>query len=249
MSRTPRQVLAEVEGWSEATVRPLDGGLTNRNWLVEAGDRRAVLKIDAAPRTLPFNSREAEAQLQSRAAKAGLANAVIYSADTVLMTEYAAGHVWAARDLTVPASLDALARALRSLHALPLTGRRFDAAAAARDYAKTIDSRDARKARQCVERIESVPLPPVLRCCHNDLVAENIIATPALRFLDWEYACDNDPLFDLATVIAHHRLADKLADRLLETYFDGEVSRRREQLQRQIDVYDALLWLWQRARG
>ena len=53
------------------------------------------------------------------------------------------------------------------------------------------------------------------------LVAGNIIATPAIRFLDWEYACDNDQFFDLATVVAHHDLSDDRADFLLNAYFDG----------------------------
>ena len=74
MTRAPEAVLAGIPGWENAGIRDLDGGLTNRTWLVEAHGERAVLKIDDVPRTLPFNTRRDEARIQTIAAEAGLAN-------------------------------------------------------------------------------------------------------------------------------------------------------------------------------
>ena len=91
-------------------------------------------------------------------------------------------------------------------------------------------------------------MPRNLCCCHNDLVAANIIATPAIRFLDWEYACDNDPFFDIATVVAHHRMPDERAHFLLDAYFDGDGTRWRDYLTTQVRFYNALLWLWLNTR-
>jgi thiamine kinase len=244
----PEAVLAAIPGWQGATYRELSGGLSNRTLLVEAGDRSAVLKIDERPRQPPFNTRRAEALVQTTAADHGLANRVLYVADTVFMTEYLEGEVWSGEELEGGANLVALARALRRLHALPLTGRVFDAIGAARNYARRAGSTDADRVRECLQRIESMPLPHNLCCCHNDLVAANIIAAPDIRFLDWEYACDNDPFFDLATVAAHHRLPQDRIDRLLDAYFDGDGARWREQLARMAGFYDALLWLWQASR-
>jgi thiamine kinase-like enzyme len=79
-------------------------------------------------------------------------------------------------------------------------------------------------------------------------VVQNIINTPETRFLDWEYACDNDPFFDLATVVAHHGLSSAQRDVLLDAYFDGNGARWREQLVRQAEVYESLLYLWEQAR-
>jgi len=246
--RAPEAVLAEIPGWEGASCRELSGGLSNRTYLVETGGRAAVLKIDERPRGSPYNTRRAEALVQTTAAHQGLASRVLYVADTVYMTEYLEGEVWSGAELEGGANLDALARALRRLHALPLTGRVFDAAGAARNYARRIGSADTDSVRDCLRRIESMPLPHNLCCCHNDLVAANIIAAPDIRFLDWEYACDNDPFFDLATVAAHHRLPQDRVDRLLDAYFDGDGRRWREHLTRMAGFYDALLWLWQAAR-
>jgi len=250
MSKTqfPESILSSVPGWEDASLSELDGGLTNRTYLVEAGQRRAVLKIDDAPRSEPFNSRQGEAQIQTMAAGQGLASSTLFVSDTVYMTEYLEGIVWSINCLEDTAKLDKLTAALRKLHGLPLTGRVFDAMGSARDYVQRMKDADADKVNECLRTIEAGPRPHNLCCCHNDLVVANIIDTPEVRFLDWEYACDNDPLFDLATVVAHHKLTTEQSDYLLDSYFDGDGKRWREQLARQASVYDALLWLWEASR-
>ncbi|MDH3532809.1 MAG: choline kinase family protein [Gammaproteobacteria bacterium] len=245
----PETVLQTIPDWQDATLQKLPGGLTNCAWLVESRGRQAVLKIDASPRVAPFGSREDEARVQSNAAANGLAGTVLFVNDTVYLSEYVDGEVWSADSLADDANLERLARSLRKLHSLPLTGRTFDARAAARGYAARIDSADAARARDCLRLIESMPRLQQLCCCHNDLVAENIIATPGIRFLDWEYACDNDPFFDLATIVAHHRLSEARARYLLDAYFDGDGRRWQERLDAMAHFYDALLWLWLQARS
>lgn len=248
MGVTPQEVLAEIEGWEGATLVELDGGLNNHTWRVDRNGRSAVLKVDERPRGRPFNSRRQEAEIQSRACEAGLANRVLFVTDTVYMTEYVEGVVWSPKCLDDDENIEKLAVALRKLHSLPLTGRLFDAAGAARDYAGRIGDRDRRKVRDCVRKIEAAPRPQNLCCCHNDLVVQNIINQPETRFLDWEYACDNDPFFDLATVAAHHDMSPGQQATLLDAYFDGDGRRWRHQLERQAEVYTALLYLWQRSR-
>ena len=248
MRETPESVLAGLAGWDNATITELTGGLSNHTWLVAAGGRRAVLKIDARPRSAPYNSREAEAQIQSRAAEQGLANRVLHVTDTVYMTEYLDGAVWSRRDLDDDENLVRLARALRKLHSLPLTGRVFDAGEAARQYAGKIVDADARLVSQSMRIVDEMPAPRHLCCCHNDLVAGNIIATPQIRFLDWEYACDNDPFFDLAAIVAHHGLAPARANLLLDEYFAGDGARWRSRLASYERFYNAILWLWEASR-
>jgi thiamine kinase-like enzyme len=247
MSASVLAALSQIAGWEDASFLELKGGLTNPCWLIDNGERKGVLKIDAKLRGEPFSPRLTEARIQSRAADKGLANEVIYVSDTVLMTEYVEGTIWSAGCLDVDENLDKLALAMRAMHSLPLTGRTFDARGAARDYASRIRNGDASKIRDCLAKIEAMPLPHNLCCCHNDLVAENIIFMPEVRFLDWEYACDNDPFFDLATVVAHHRLSPERAGQLLNAYFEGDGARWSGQLLRQAEFYEALLWLWEAA--
>jgi thiamine kinase-like enzyme len=243
-SMSPAEVLATIPGWRGATFRELPGGLTNETLLVEKDGRRAVLKIDPSPRKPPYNSRKAEAEIQDRAASIGRANKVLHVTDTVLLSEWADGEVWTRVAFDDDDQLARLARALRDVHGLPLTERRFDAAAAARLYYPKAARVDAELAKRQLQVVESTPLPTNLGCCHNDLVAENILGTPAIRFLDWDYACDNDPLFDLAILVAHHGLSDRQAEVLLDAYFGDGADRWRDALTVQVRLYDALNGLW-----
>ncbi len=88
----------------------------------------------------------------------------------------------------------------------------------------------------------------MVRCCHNDLVAENIVSANGVKFLDFEYASDNDPLFDLAVIVEHHSLSDSAERKLLDAYFGTEASDRHRELAAQRRVYAALSWLWERSR-
>lgn len=245
----PEQVLETIPGWERASVRPLAGSRLGNAWLVEADGTRGVLKIDAKARRAPLNDRRAEARIQAQAADAGIANRVFHARRTVLLTEYVEGRTWQRRDLYNDDQLETLARTLKRLHALPLTGRHFDAVAAADAYVTNTGNADSLLVERFHAAIRTAPIGHNSCCCHNDLVAGNILEAGGVRLLDWEYACDNDPLFDLATVVAHHRLGTRQANRLLDAYFDGDGERWRERLAEQEIVYDALTWLWRAAEA
>ena len=186
--------------------------------------------------------------MQSAAAAQGIAAPVLYASDTLYLTEYVEGQVWNRTDLEDPEQLDALAAALHRLHALPLTGRRFDAPAAAELYRSRIDPSYADEADRYLSIVETADSSAELRCCHNDLVAENILSANGVTLLDCEYACDNDPVFDLAIVVEHHSLSRAAEQRLLSAYFGADASDRREEFAEWRRVYAALSWLWDKSR-
>jgi thiamine kinase-like enzyme len=243
-AQSPERVLAGIGGWEGATISELDGGLTNRTWLVEQDHRKAVLKIDASPRGAPYNSRLVEAGIQSIAAGHGLANAVLYADELTLLTEDVDGVVWEGACLELDDNIELVARTLRRLHSMPLSGRSFDSIVAAKRYVAKIHNADAALVEHCTRVIATMRLPHNLCCCHNDLVAGNIITTPGMKFLDWEYACDNDPFFDLATIVEHHELSEDVSTRLLDAYFGGDGQRWSSHLREQRNLYLALYWLW-----
>jgi len=244
----PDEVLANIPGWEGADYEELQGGLSNKTWLVVADGRKGVLKIDNEPRGAPLNTRCDEAFVQNAAAKVGLAAKVILANDSLFFSEYVEGTVWTRSCLDKGGNLELLAAALKRLHSLPLTGRSFDASIAARKYVDRVASLDQSVVEKCMQIVARMRLPQNLCCCHNDLVAENLITTPDLKFLDWEYACDNDPFFDLATIVEHHELVDEQVVTLLDAYFDGDSRRWRGHLENQRTLYLALLCLWMASR-
>jgi len=248
MTLSPDVILAGIPGWESARHTKLRGGLTNMTWHVAHGERAAVLKIDEDRREEPFNTRPAEAAVQTLAAKAGLAPKVLFARDGVYLTEYVEGTVWKRGCFATKANIELLAAALKRVHSLPLTGRSFDAMSAAKRYAERIRHLDSDIISSGIDIIARMRRPHNLCCCHNDLVAENLISTPNLMFLDWEYACDNDPFFDLATVVEHHELNDSQVVLFLDGYFDGGGRRWRESLEKSRKLYLALLLLWMASR-
>ena len=241
---TPEAALARIPGWGGASWRELPGGLTNKVYRVEKSGAVGVLKIDSAVRGAPYNTRPAEAAVQASAAKAGLAARVLFADDLVYLTEYLEGTVWERSCLDKEGNLELLAAALQRLHRLPVTGRSFDAAIAAQRYVERIDGPDQALVAICTQIINATRLAQNLCCCHNDLVVANMVAMPDLKFLDWEFACDNDPLFDLATIVEHHELSEEQVQRLLAAYFAEDGARWRDRLRQQQQLYLALWWLW-----
>lgn len=245
---TPADVLAEIPGWEGATIAKLTGGLSNVTWRIGKDGRLGVLKIDGEERCEPLNTRRAEARIQNAAAKAGLASNVILADDGFFFAEFVEGTVWRRSCLDKEGNLEIIAAALKRLHSLPLTGRSFDAKVAAGRYVEKVRGLESNTIEICLAVISSMRQPHNLCCCHNDLVAENLIATPELKFLDWEYACDNDPFFDLATVVEHHELSNDQTNRLLGAYLGADGARWREHLEKQRKLYLALLCLWMAAQ-
>ena len=244
---SPDDVILDLPDWQGATSTILGGGLTNNTWRLEKDSRKAVLKIDHELRSTPYNTRFSEAIVQSAAARECLAGGVIFADNQIYICEYIEGTVWDRASFDIEGNIERIATTLQRLHSLPLTGRKFRSLAAAEGYAQTID-RDEQIVSLCLDIVRNIELPQDLCFCHNDLVAENIIATPDIKFLDWEYARDNDPLYDLATIVEHHELSEQQTNTLLGVYFDGDCERWRESFSQQRRLYLALLWLWTASR-
>jgi len=231
---------------------PMPGGLTNRNYRVEAADQCFVLRLDDE-HTANFGlDRATELKARNGASAAGLAPRVVFADNDrgILLSEYLTGDVWQAADLNETQNLVSLAELIRDVHALPSLGVRFEAGRVMQHYAgKLIDSADIRAfAKRCQQIAMQTPVADGYCCCHNDINARNILVQDRLMLLDWEYACDNDPLFDLASVIGFHDLGAKQTETLFNAYAGGSDSERRERLDMQIRLFDAIQWLWFAAR-
>lgn len=247
---SPAEALSRIPGWEvgSATWRKLKGGLTNRTYLVERGDESFVLRLDAT-HTRPLNlDRIGEIKIQKNAAKAGLAPELIFVGEDygILLSRYIPGQTWSNTDLNDDKKLEALAKLLHRIHALPTSGILFQPHDIAKRYAANLKTNHRLYpfALRCEEIIANIPRIGKFNCCHNDVVAANIIADPALKLLDWEYSCDNDPMFDLASLIGFHDLSDSRQSILFNAYAGGKDFVLKEQLDVQVRVYDIIQWLW-----
>jgi thiamine kinase-like enzyme len=249
------EALSLIPGWRGANYSwtVLARGLTNRSFLVERDAIQYVLRLDA-PHTALFSlDRETELQVHRRAALAQLAPQIIYANpdEGVQLHEYVQGSVLTIEDLRSKAVLESVASALQKVHSLERCGKAFSSKAAAEVYIDAVGLRGPwlETARRCQAIIERSPVAEDSVCSHNDPVADNFIDAGRLIMIDWEYACDNDAFFDLAVVVSHHGLGRREADMLLSAYWGELTAERRQRLQSQVQVYDALHWLWLAARN
>jgi thiamine kinase-like enzyme len=248
------EAIALVPDWDPATfeIEELKGGLTNRTYHLRRGSDEFVLRLDATEAGFFKFDRTSELVILAAAGRQGLAPQVIHADRDrgVLVTRFLQGRAWQESDLESQENLEALANLIRSVHTLPLSGHRINVLSAARNYESYLEKRHGLHsfATRCVEIIGQVPVHEGAVCCHNDVVAANVIEGSDIRLIDWEFACDNDPMFDLASVIGFHNLDERSSTILLDAYAGGIESERKERLGEQIRVYDAIQWLWLASR-
>jgi thiamine kinase len=233
---------------ARARYRLLSANFTNTLWLVETGERRLVLRLDTRHARALGLDRGTERTVLRQASAAGIAPRILHADPDggVLVYEYLPGRSLRAENLARAENLEALAALLRRVHALPLSGVPFDAQGAAENYHALLQSHEEFRAvaRHCRNVVASVAPPGERVCCHNDVVAGNVIATPALTLIDWEYACDNDPWFDLASLIGYHDLDEWQVDTFVGAYSGSSSGESRERLDVQLRLFDALQWMW-----
>lgn len=248
------EALECVPGIDPASFRidVLGGGLTNRVYKLSGDGAVYVLRLDA-PHTVALGlDRGVERQILQSACARRVAPKIMYSnvERGILLLHYIEGEVWTAADLADSGKLESLAELLRRVHTLPLSGKKFDAESIANTYiANSGTAADiVMTGERCKSIIRNIDHTDSICCCHNDVVAGNVISTPELMLLDWEYACDNNPLFDLASLIAYHELDDTSSMTLLSAYAGGTTAELCERLNLQIRLYEALYCLWLAAR-
>ena len=246
----PRRAIARVPGWSgaEFAVEKQAGGLTNRTYRLTRGKESFMLRLDATHEPDVGLDRDCELRVLKRASAAELAPDIVF-ADVeagLLVTRVVEGRPWSRQDLNDRRKLVLIAELLRKVHTLPGSGRRYRADSIAAVYSSKLEAAPRLNAfgERCARIAADSTSAEEIRCCHNDVVAANVIGDESLTLLDWEYACDNDPLFDLASLIGYHDLNRRLADVLLNAYTGGAKPEHRERLKALLRVYDALHWLW-----
>jgi thiamine kinase len=229
-----------IPGWDPETadIEELNGGLTNRVYHVRSSDQECVLRLHTDGNGGVELDRSCELAILETAAEAGIAPAVLYADSDagILVTEYLHGTPWQASDLESSENIEALAELLRFVHELPLCRSRVDLPAIAEEYAEQLHKYHGLHAvaLNCVRIISETPVHENVACCHNDIVAANIVDSGALKLVDWEYARDNDPMFDLASAIGFHDFDKDRQQMLLNAYAGGAASELQERLAEQV---------------
>jgi thiamine kinase-like enzyme len=224
----------------------LPGGLTNRNYRITGRDGKSAVVRLSSPESAAFGvDRDAEYANSASAASGGVAPAVLaYVPDlSALVIEWIEGPTFTAADLDDSDTLSNVAGMCRRLHAGPRFITDFNMFALQRRYLKTVEVRGYRRPKDYLdfmpmaERIEGAMsvLAEQTVPCHNDLLPANLMSDAAdshrLWFIDFEYAGNGDPCFDLGNLCSEAGLGTSRLEELVHGYYGAadatKVSRAR----------------------
>ncbi|EBA14893.1 putative choline kinase protein [Roseobacter sp. SK209-2-6] len=221
------------QGEIEAT--PLDGGITNVNYLVQDQSAKYVVRVgDDIPlhQVMRFNELAA-----GRAAHAaGLSPAVVHAEGDLTILEYIESRTLTEADIRNPEILPRVLNLVKSCHRDVPRHLRGPALVfwvfhVIRDYAATLGDLGSPYAMEAAElaeignRLEQEAGPFDMVFGHNDLLCGNFLDDGTrLWLIDFDYAGFNSPLFDLGGLASNNGLTQAQEHWLLEEYFEAAVS-------------------------
>lgn len=236
----------------EVTVRRALRSVSNSAWLIDMDGALGVLRLHTLGFGAPVTDHAREIEIHRLAANAGLAPRIVFSdiAHNILVTDYVEAGTFGERAATYHASLAAIGECLAQLHALtiPASLPEYSLASAADSYvarAGVDDDDDMRGLAARVHANEALADPTDRALCHRDLLYSNILDCRPVQLIDWEFASPGERWFDLAAMIAWHKLSERKQLRLLDAYLGRKPSaHERDAVVRNIASFDALCTLW-----
>jgi thiamine kinase-like enzyme len=218
-------------------VEELPGGLTNVNLKVTTPERTVVVRIAQPGSELLAIDRKAEYLNSVAAAESGVGAPVLEHVEepALLIVGYIDGHTFTDDDLRHGGHLARVAVACRQLHEGPRFVNDFDMFEIQRRYLALVRERGFRLPQRYDEFADQVtriqrafavhPTPTVP--CNNDLLAGNFIDDgEKIWLIDYEYAGNNDPYFELGNLWSEANLVPGQLEQLVEAY-DGQLVRHR----------------------
>jgi len=208
-------------------------GLTNRNYKVTIGSERFVLRIPGEG-TSEYINRRHEAVAARIAAEAGVNAEVLFfdENDGLMLTRFVDGALTMNGErFKDPGAVARAAQAFRRMHDCGKSfGTEFNLFQKMDEYLGYLRRKQARipdgyaEVQREAEAVRAAlnGRPAALRPCHCDPLAENFLDTGARTFIiDWEYAGNNDPMWDLGDVSVEASFGPDQDAALLEAYFAG----------------------------
>jgi thiamine kinase-like enzyme len=260
LARTDAELNALLDQLTVLAGRPrrledLAGGLTNRNVKITTPTGVYVARCCDTSSNLLGIDRDNE-YFNSRAAEqAGVGAPVIdYRPDLgILLIGYLEGTTLSNADFARPGVIAKVATGCRTLHRGPRFRNDFDMFAIQPEYLKIVTDNGFRipadyhdfadrfeRARRVLAATDQTTVP-----CNNDLLAANFVEDgDKVWLIDYEYAGNNDPCFELGNTSCECRLSSDQREELVTAYYGRALRHKiaRARLQGIVGMYGWTLW-------
>jgi len=251
------RLLARALGLDTTSLRitPIPGGLTNRNYRLDLGERTFFFRLPGPATELLAVDRQNELFNTRAAAKAGVGPRVLqHDSETGgVLLEWLPGRTMSNPAFEAPGMPGRIADVLRRLHAGPRFRDDFDMFRLTEYYVSVVDDRSIRIPDGYREQLPKValieaalaahPLPTVP--CHNDLLAENYLDDGRrLWLVDYEYSGNNDPTFELGNTAQELGFDAARQEELCAAYFGEATPALLARMRLQMIMSDVGWTLW-----
>ncbi len=237
------QRVPELAG-RQLTLTTLTGGITNRNYRVDAEGMRErfVIRLGGNDTHLLGISREVEHAATVAAAGVGVGGEVVafLRPEGILVTRFIEGTPMADLDVHAPHVIAKIADSVRRFHEGPAIPGLFIPLRIVEAYRALAVARgvpippEYALAQAIARRIELALItnPLDMMPCHNDFLPGNLIDDGVrMRIVDWEYAGMGDPFFDLGNFSINNDLSQAEDAAFLAAY-DATDAPRPDRLAR-----------------
>jgi len=216
--------------WShELKINPLEGGITNLNFLVNHGNDKLVVRLGQdIPEHLVFRSNEIN--VSKAAYEIGVSPKLIHSELGVLVLEYIESETL--NPTGVQKNLDRIIPVIKKIHnEIPnfLSGQpaMFWVFYVIKYYANFLRSNHSSHQDKIddllykASKLEKLSSPREIVFGHNDFLAANFLDDGSkIWVVDWEYGGFNDPLFDIGGLASNNDFNQDLEKEALEMYYE-----------------------------
>jgi len=214
---------------NDLTINPLEGGITNLNFLVNHGDQKLVVRLGQdIPEHLVFRSNEIN--VSKAAYEIGVSPKLIHSELGVLVLEFIESETLDPKG--VQKNLKRIMPVIKKIHnEIPnfLSGQpaMFWVFHVIKYYANFLRSNQSSHLDKIddllnkASKLEKLSSPREIVFGHNDFLAANFLDDGSkIWVVDWEYGGFNDPLFDIGGLASNNDFNQDLEQEALEMYYE-----------------------------
>ena len=234
MDKNIKATIQSIPIWNnEISIKTLDGGITNENFLVEEHNKKYVVRLgNDIPEHLI--SRSNELIVSKAASNAGISPKVIYHSHGILVLDYIKSITLSSEG--VRKNIKSIIPLIKKIHhEIPknLYGQSviFWVFHVIRNYVKFLNDNKSLHIKilsdliSKSESLEKNSSPYEIVFGHNDLLPANFLDDGSkIWIIDWEYAGFNTPLFDLGGLSSNNDFSYKEEIYLLENYFENKIN-------------------------
>ncbi|MDE6195690.1 MAG: phosphotransferase family protein [Erysipelotrichaceae bacterium] len=238
------QLITELFQSSTYTLKDTKKGLTNRNFLLTVNQKQYMLRLPYED-TQHFLDRKQEAHVLEMINNLSLDVHLIYFniASGIKITTFIP-HLEEFENSQYKDKIERVAKLMKKLHTASYHCEQdFQPIETWKRYYNRIQHPiyDLSNFLSILQDVQNLHNPNVL--CHNDWVSGNILLGESKDYLiDFEYAANNDPLFDVMSFITENHIDNEQdRERFYQVYFDTMTPT----LQRQLliwEIFHHLLW-------